>query len=431
MTAEVGIFNKSNIVLAADSAVTIGHVNKVFNTANKIFQLSHHAPVGVMIYNNASWMGIPMEIIIKQFARFLSDKKYNELEEYVMDFLKFLKDHFYNFISTEQINEFVEMRLYLMLDVISDMLRENFEANIIKLKKEGEKIDDNLSNEIFEEIFFEILDAISSTNQNERLKEFEDYKIEEFKTDYKSIINKILPGFYSSIKIKRKAKYTSRIIKALYYEIIYPFSEEEDFSGLVISGYGENEIFPIVFELRLGELISGRLRYQIIAKKEISQNNTAIVKPFAQRDMVDTFFSGLNPSVRDKYNETILDEFENIMKKISAKYDNVSKKEIESFFKTAFGHIVKTIEEFQHEEFIGPTIDSVEYLSKEDLIELAESLVHITSIKRKTSEKLQSVGGPIDIALITKAEGFIWIKRKDVVNKEINTMFHGRELRGL
>ncbi|AHW61559.1 hypothetical protein SAMN05444285_1675 [Draconibacterium orientale] len=430
MTAEVGIFNKSNIVLAADSAVTIGQVNKVFNTANKIFQLAYNAPVGIMIYNNASWMGIPLEIIIKQYSKFLSDKKYDELEEYVTDFLKFLKDNFYNFISTEQVEEFVEMRLYFMLDAIADMLNENFETNISKLKKEGKKVDENLSNELYEEIFYEIIDAISSIKSEEKLAEFKDYKLEEFKTDYKTIINKILPGFYSTVRIKRKGKYTSRIVKALYQELIYPFSEDEDYSGLVIAGYGENEIFPVVFEIKLGELISGRLRYQADTKKEISQNNTALVKPFAQRDMVDTFFSGINPSIKEKYEQTISYEFNDIMKKLSVKYDKISKKEIESFFKTAFNHIVKTIDEFQFKEFISPTISSVEYLSKEDLIELAESLVHITSIKRKTSEKLQSVGGPIDIALITKAEGFLWIKRKDVVNKKINTMFHGKELRG-
>jgi len=40
MTAVVGILNKQAVAIAADSAVTIGGVNrhKIFNKANKIFK---------------------------------------------------------------------------------------------------------------------------------------------------------------------------------------------------------------------------------------------------------------------------------------------------------------------------------------------------------------------------------------------------------
>jgi hypothetical protein len=60
MTAEVAILNTHGIALAADSAVTIsvGDEKKVYNTANKLFALSKYHPVGIMIYNNATYMGI-------------------------------------------------------------------------------------------------------------------------------------------------------------------------------------------------------------------------------------------------------------------------------------------------------------------------------------------------------------------------------------
>ena len=35
----------------------------------------------------------------------------------------------------------------------------------------------------------------------------------------------------------------------------------------------------------------------------------------------------------------------------------------------------------------------------------------------------ETVGGPIDVAVISKADGFIWIKRKHYFSKELNPHF--------
>ncbi|WP_230079588.1 hypothetical protein [Serratia marcescens] len=52
MTAEIAVFNKSAVALAADSAVTISGgdgVSKIYNGADKLFALSRHHPVGIMV----------------------------------------------------------------------------------------------------------------------------------------------------------------------------------------------------------------------------------------------------------------------------------------------------------------------------------------------------------------------------------------------
>ena len=76
MTAVVGILNKQAVALAADSAVTIGGTNgrKIFNKANKVFTLSKRHPVGIMIYNSASFMLTPWETIIKVYRKQLGKK---------------------------------------------------------------------------------------------------------------------------------------------------------------------------------------------------------------------------------------------------------------------------------------------------------------------------------------------------------------------
>ena len=69
MTAVAGILNKQGVAIAADSAVTVSGFQgrKVYNSANKIFTLSKYHPVGIAIYNSAQFMGIPWEILIKEY----------------------------------------------------------------------------------------------------------------------------------------------------------------------------------------------------------------------------------------------------------------------------------------------------------------------------------------------------------------------------
>ena len=74
MTSEVVVMNRMGIALAADSVVSIyanGVQKKRHDSAAKLFMLSEWHPVGIMVYNNASLLGVPWETILKLFRRFL------------------------------------------------------------------------------------------------------------------------------------------------------------------------------------------------------------------------------------------------------------------------------------------------------------------------------------------------------------------------
>jgi hypothetical protein len=56
----------------------------------------------------------------------------------------------------------------------------------------------------------------------------------------------------------------------------------------------------------------------------------------------------------------------------------------------------------------------------QDAIDLAEFLVELTKKFIRFHPGAPTVGGPIDIAAITKHEGFKWIKRKHYYSKDVN-----------
>ena len=91
MSAGICIMNKQAIALAADSAVTIGDHVAIHNSANKLFSLSKVAPVGLIIYANASLMSVPMEIIVKEYKHQLENKTFDSLNDYVEDFKSYIE----------------------------------------------------------------------------------------------------------------------------------------------------------------------------------------------------------------------------------------------------------------------------------------------------------------------------------------------------
>ena len=92
MTSEVVILTKQAVALAADSAVTTAGL-KIFNTVNKLFALSKHEPVGIMVYNSAEVMGVPAEAAIKEFRRIPKQEKCDHLEGYAECFEEFLRSN--------------------------------------------------------------------------------------------------------------------------------------------------------------------------------------------------------------------------------------------------------------------------------------------------------------------------------------------------
>jgi len=81
------------------------------------------------------------------------------------------------------------------------------------------------------------------------------------------------------------------------------------------------------------------------------------------------------------------------------------------------------VKTYRRNNYIDPVIRVVGMLPKDELAAMAESLVSLTSFKRKVTMETETVGGPIDVVVISKGDGFIWIKRKHYFKAELNPQF--------
>ena len=99
--------------------------------------------------------------------------------------------------------------------------------------------------------------------------------------------------------------------------------------------------------------------------------------------------------------QKIEDDFKNFNKDFIDKYNGMINKGIE--------------------EYVSPILADVINLPKDEMALLAESLIHLTSMKRKFSlDQDETVGGNIDVAILSKGDGFIWAKRKHYFDSKLN-----------
>ncbi|OYD14473.1 hypothetical protein CH333_07860, partial [candidate division WOR-3 bacterium JGI_Cruoil_03_44_89] len=115
------------------------------------------------------------------------------------------------------------------------------------------------------------------------------------------------------------------------------------------------------------------------------------------------------------------------------KFDDNEKRLLKRKLKEVSDKIFKNYQEqvatCRRKNYVDPVIRVVAMLPKDELAAMAESLVSLTSFKRKVTMEAETVGGPIDVAVISKGDGFIWIKRKHYFKPELNPQFFAKYYR--
>jgi len=129
-----------------------------------------------------------------------------------------------------------------------------------------------------------------------------------------------------------------------------------------------------------------------------------------------------------KFNELVTSTFlSRIIEESGGKLDEAEEVELKATFAKIGAEMSNAFEqhlsEWEQTKFVSPVVDIVGDLPKDDLAAIAESLVNLTSFKHKITAEAETVGGPIDVAVISKGDGFIWIKRKHYFQKDLNPVF--------
>ena len=409
MSAVVGILNKQAIAIAADSAVSVN--GKIFNRALKIFTLSRYEPVGIMIYSGGSFIGTPWETIIKMYRDQLKDTKYNTVDEYSQDFVNFI-------IASNFFCDNSSQRDYLINTLVHNLCTITY--NELKpLVKTDKSI---------EELFNKRLDAfIKSWDDNPQiLAQFKNYTFVEFT----NFIGKEFDDYFAIFKANEGLVLSDAVkdkIKQLAFRLIINKESFLSYTGLVFVGFGQQEIFPSLVSVNVQLAIDGKLKYYKTHEVNITHSMGSAIKPFAQTEAMSTILQGIAPTLENIYVENFKQFIEKYNQKLISITESDSPELAESIRTIDIGALVTEYQtkllEAKQINYINPLMDAVSNLSKEDLAEMAESLIYLTYLQKRITFAAEDVGGDVDVAVISKGDGFIWIKRKHYFKPELNRFF--------
>ncbi len=408
MTAIVAVLNKHAVAVAADSAVTMGDTHKVVNSANKIFTLSKYHPVAVMTYSNAAFMGVPWDIIIKEYRKELAKNSFEKLKDYVDDFITFLHKRLF-FCDEETQRDYLK----LLLDSFVKICRD-------ELSRQNGFAAEELTTEQLKEKFISYKEH---HRNDEKCSEFEHYAYDEFKKQYYALVKE-----YSS---QNGVNLSDELCEAFFCYLSAKLETPMN-TGLVFVGYGENEIYPSLYPLNVSLAVDGRLRYYIDKDRivEISDHGCATsIVPFAQIDVTQTIVRGINPTFGHILYDVISDTVSNVLGIIAnhlTKDDSTAAmapiiRGLDTTLTTK--NAIQTIQQQMFNCYTEPLLQTVIGLDKEDMANMAESFIALTSLVRRMQPREETVGGPVDVAVISKGDGFVWINRKHYFKPELNATF--------
>ena len=201
-------------------------------------------------------------------------------------------------------------------------------------------------------------------------------------------------------------------------------------TGLVFVGYGEDEIYPSLYNYEIRDIVNGR-----VAAKEIKGNRVVIDNPdtptissFAQNDMFHAVVKGISPEVKSCYADAFKETYQNLVSKINSlipngtpKLDDAIQTTLNRYFKQVAQDYQTKADNKAYDSYIKPIVESIGALDKLDLADFAENIIKVTEIRRNIiTEQLNTVGGPIDVLVITKGDGLVWMKRKQYIDHNIN-----------
>ena len=422
MTAIVGILNRQGIAFAADSAatLTVSSTHNITNHANKIFELSKKEPIGIVMYGNMNLMKLSWEQIIKMYRQKLADMKFEHLKEYADDFFSFVRD----LMAPNQDGVYTQSQIHFF---VNSFYNEILKLASDKLKKESKELSDE---NIVDVVMDEMKSIYDSYKQKETCLDCQSLTLESFTDLSKEYVNSKLAQCLSVNNCPLNFK--EAFIETLFCIVRSSAHVYASSTGLVFFGYGDKELMPSYHSYTISELFENKLKIVETGNYVVDYNKGACLIPFAQTDVTNTVVRGIDDDLRAVFyskNEQILSLLlTTIISKLTEAQapheliDILTNLDINSISKV----FKEDMDDYIWKNYVSKLIDIVEFLSKEDLAEMAESLIKMTGLKRHVTTDEESVGGPVDVAVVTKYDGFIWIKRKHYFSPELNPNYFQR-----
>jgi hypothetical protein len=413
MGVGVILMNQRGIALAADSAATLGNREVIFNTHQKIIPIGRF-PVAFLKAKPSLFMDVLCETLINKYSSFMYSIPHEKehVLGYFIDFMNYLENNL-SYYSGEVEKRALSKFIYSYLDYIyseyENQINEDKDENIAlsNLAKRLKKFFESLAKEKSELRFKNqiiwgsvkqkypqiIENTFNQYLKNERNLNHEGYDFDQKQTKILDILDMILFK-YGDIFFTDLNKYIK-------------------FSEFILAGYGSKSPYPELVHVKLFLAFDGKTLYVIESEFFIPTNDRKYVQVMDEVSAIQAFYKGIEVSFENKIKDSISNRINHFLFKHFEKDKLLQSKNLVQILINDLNSTIAKDFEFLKYQNSEPLFSSIQYAPLTNLMEMAEELVSIAALRSKYLADETSngrVGKPIDVAFISKLNGFQWNK---------------------
>ena len=424
MTSEVVLMNRQAVAMAADSAVTISgdRYLKTYQSVDKLFPLVDGQPVAVMIYNNAEIMSTPWETVISLYREQARGRALESVEAYAEDFMEFLSGNPDLFPADHQDTEF-----FKVVAVVFTVLAEEFEYQVAKFQQSKAAGGRDQISAIFEFVVGQMhhdYERCPDDTPRGDLSCFPSGMSEQVRRRYGAEIDQLLGSLLQMLKNQYPGLSVSESTQSMLREIaVFAATKDaffEHYTGVVFAGFGAREKFPSMRSYLTSSVILGILKRKRDRQANINSESGPVFQPFAQDRMIRTFLTGMDQYLRMFIFGETLKLTKDLVTDVVRRAPNLTDAQRNAMFKdyseNNLGHALqaffRSIDSYQYAVHTRPIFRAINSLPRKELGETAASLIKLNSFQQKVMHSVETVGGPIDVAVITRNGGLEWSREK-------------------
>ncbi|MEM9839285.1 MAG: hypothetical protein AAF830_09030 [Pseudomonadota bacterium] len=424
MTSEVVLMNRQAVAMAADSAVTISGQNylKTYKSVDKLFPLVDGQPIGVMIYNNAELMSTPWETLISLYREQARGRSLDTLHAHALDFINFLSDNPELFPQDHQDTEF-----FKHVAIVFSIIADDFDYHLRALQESGQgRVRDHVSAVfayVVDELYGDLMSNLDGSPRG-RLNAFPEGTEEQILRRYGAEIDELIGSLCMSLKnefamlsvsAETKARLRDVAVMSVTQDAFY-----EHYTGVVFAGFGRSDKFPSMRSFLTSSVVLGKLKNRMDRAQDMSADSGPVIAPFAQDRMIRTFLTGMDAHLRMFLFGETLKLSHNLVADVIGRAPGLSDDQrarlMSDYSENSLGNALKaffgSIDQFQYHVHTAPILRAVSMLPKKELGETAASLIKLNSFQQKVMSDIETVGGPISLATITRNDGMVMGKER-------------------
>jgi hypothetical protein len=414
MTSEIAVMNQRAVALAADSAVTLidGGTVVVRNDQRKLYNLAEGHPIGLMFFGVADVMGHPWELLIEHYQK-KKPKHLGHVGDYAASFTAMLDNLPEFFPAARGAEEYrrllasVFRYIFQLAQFLSDSAEED----------EAPQSDLAILDSAVERVWRDYQFREDGSPRPDLACFPQGFGVKVAK-DYAAQIDELIAYGFAQFGASKQTLQRLREI-AVFCVIKDLFLE--DVSGLVFAGFGTDDRYPVVTTLYVSAIIGGIAKRAVTSQDAIDGEIRSKIRVFADSEVTNAFIRGIDFNLERRLYGGFRMMMHGLVDQVIGAFPSAEAATRESvrhrfqndFVPRYFDAFRRMMLDYQQQAFINPVLRVMEIASKKELADTARELVGLNIFKKRISAQKETVGGAVDVAVISRDTGFQWSSRQN------------------